>query len=289
MASPAVANSPPRTVEGHVYFLQHDEKFKVEKPYTFKYAGLCRSGPNTNAQFEHRVIALTDMRGNEESFSIEVNGFSILKIENDLTYEDYHDAAGQAQYFRQLEDLIKDRLHARRVKVFRHGLRKRDPLFPVKKGEPYENDQPTTLAHIDATLEEACREVEIQEGEKAADVLKNRFQWINIWKPLKGPMNDWPLAVCDASSVNSVRDVMASDLVYPDHVAENVLLCHSPEQKWFYLSNHLPSEAIIFKQTDSSSSACRGVPHCSFANPQAPIDEDPRESIEARLLVFYDE
>jgi hypothetical protein len=70
-------------------------------------------------------------------------------------------------------------------------------------------------------------------------------------------MNDWPLAVCDASSVESA-DTQASDLIYPDHVAENALLCHNSNQRWFYLSNHLESEAIVFMQSDSLG-AYRGM------------------------------
>jgi hypothetical protein len=61
--------------------------------------------------------------------------------------------------------------------------------------QPFEHDQPTTLAHVgikikpicsahlvtqlaDATLKECYREVGIQEGEKASEVCQNRFQWI---------------------------------------------------------------------------------------------------------------
>lgn len=71
-------------------------------------------------------------------------------------------------------------------------------------------------------------------------------------------MNDWPLALCDASTVNKDLDLEPADLIYPDFATENAPTYHNPNQKWFYLSNHDVSEIIIFKQSDSLSSACSG-------------------------------
>jgi hypothetical protein len=81
----------------------------------------------------------------------------------------------------------------------------------------------------------------------------------SIWKPLRGPLNDWPLAVCDASTVNSAGDLEAADILYPDFVTENYQVYYKPGYKWYYLSNHDISEVIVFKQSDSDASACPGI------------------------------
>ena len=73
----------------------------------------------------------------------------------------------------------------------------------------------------------------------------------SIWKPLKGPLNDWPLTFCDASTVQKHADLEAADLLYPDLVTENFQIYHRPGHKWYYLSNQLPSELVVFKQADS--------------------------------------
>lgn len=99
-------------------------------------------------------------------------------------------------------------------------------------------------------------------------------------------------------------DIEAADLLYPDLATENYQVYYSPKYRWYFLSNHAPSELIVFKQADSSretnlgtniaetliTSIDRkaGVPHCSFYNPDVPEGEGPRESIEARALVYYD-
>jgi hypothetical protein len=82
----------------------------------------------------------------------------------------------------------------------------------------------------------------------------------SIWKPLRGPLNDWPLAVCDASSVDSAGDLEAADLLYPDLVTENYQVYYKSGYKWYYLSNHDVSEVIVFKQSDSNTGACPGMP-----------------------------
>jgi len=102
-------------------------------------------------------------------------------------------------------------------------------------------------------------------------------------------LNDWPLAVCDAAVVNKATDLEAADLLYPDFATENYQVYYKPEYKWYYLSSHDVSELMIFKQSDSLPDACPGVPHCSFLNPLTPRGEAPRESIEARALVYYDD
>ncbi len=83
------------------------------------------------------------------------------------------------------------------------------------------------------------------------------FITCSIWKPLRGPLQDWPLAVCDASSVGE-DDLVVADQVYPKHVTENIQVQHGPGQKWYYLSNQQPDELLLFRQTDSKLEKLRG-------------------------------
>lgn len=109
----------------------------------------------------------------------------------------------------------------------------------------------------------------------------------SVWKPLKGPLNDWPLTVCDSRSLGSPSNLEAADLLYPDIATENLQVYHRDYYKWYYLSGQGVHEAVVFAQANSESGGLRGVPHCSFFNPNAPEQEPPRESIEVRLLVAY--
>lgn len=80
----------------------------------------------------------------------------------------------------------------------------------------------------------------------------------SFWKPLRGPVNDWPLVLCDSSLIDVRKDLAVADLLYPDLATENQVMYYRDGLKWYYLSDHEPSEIIVFKQMDSLNSACPG-------------------------------
>ena len=78
----------------------------------------------------------------------------------------------------------------------------------------------------------------------------------STWRPLYGPLVDWPLALCDVSSVDFEADTMSADIVYPNWVTENVQVHYKEDQEWYYLSNQVPSEVLVFTSAQSN----RGKP-----------------------------
>ena len=162
-------------------------------------------------------------------------------------------------------------------------------------------------------------------GDEAERVLAGRWQvikWVknpmplvsasyelcSAWHPLRGPTRDWPLAVCDATSVDFENDAVPGDIVQIDRVTENLQMHFNERQRWFYLSNQMPSEMLVFKNADSGSphgASCgmsvssvssllhpvltiAGAPHASFnICPEIP-KEVRRESIEIRILVMWE-
>ena len=106
------------------------------------------------------------------------------------------------------------------------------------------------MAHVDTTPKEMLNELERQTG---ATKLCGTVEWINIWKPLRGPLNDWPLCICDSSTVDQGSDLEAADLLYPDLVTGNFQVYYNKKHRWYYLSDHKPEEIIVFKQASSSS------------------------------------
>ncbi|KXH50926.1 methyltransferase CmcJ [Colletotrichum nymphaeae SA-01] len=126
-------------------------------------------------------------------------------------------------------------------------------------------------------------------GATSVDLLD--YVWLtSVWHPLRGPLVDWPLALCDAQTVDFARDTMAGDVVDRDNVFENTQVHFNEGQRWFYLSNQLPTELLIFKNADSQEplGATPGVPHASFDNPITSEEDFRRESIEMRVLVQWD-
>jgi len=117
--------------------------------------------------------------------------------------------------------------------------------------------------------------------------LQRRFVEINVWRPIKGPVESWPLALCDARTVEE-HDLVASDLVYKNRVGETYSVTYNPAHKWYYAPELRRDEALLLKIMDSKTDGrARFMPHTSFTDPTTPADAFPRESIELRTLVFH--
>lgn len=88
----------------------------------------------------------------------------------------------------------------------------------------------------------------------------------SVWRPLHHVVEDWPLAICDGSTV-TYDDLLATDIVredYEDHVGSNMFALHKDKCHWYYVSRQKPSEAWIFKQFDSDegvSARCMCIFH----------------------------
>ncbi|MFU2762113.1 CmcJ/NvfI family oxidoreductase [Pseudomonas aeruginosa] len=98
-----------------------------------------------------------------------------------------------------------------------------------------------------------------------------------------------PLALLDARSL-AFDDLVASDLVYRDKVGETYSVKPNPEHRWYYYPRLLPEEALLLKIYDSREDAqARLGAHTAFDDPCTPADAPPRQSIELRCLLFFDE
>ena len=117
-------------------------------------------------------------------------------------------------------------------------------------------------------------------------MLRGRVQIINLWRPIRGPLRDAPLAVCDAASV-AFTDFVPSDLVYRDRTGETYRVRYNPAHRWFYVPEMRVDEAILIKCYDSAEDKARFTAHSAFEDPTAPPDVLPRESIELRTLAFH--
>ena len=111
-------------------------------------------------------------------------------------------------------------------------------------------------------------------GEEADALLRRRFEIVNVWRPIRGPLRDAPLAICDERSV-AFEDFVASDLVYRDRSGETYRVRYNPAHCWLYVS--------AMRTEDGRA---RFTAHSAFDDPTAPSDVLPRESIELRTWYF---
>jgi hypothetical protein len=181
--------------------------------------------------------------------------------------------------------LVKDVTGATRVVVFDHTLRRRsDGAADRAPGVPR---QPASRAHVDQTVWSGPQRVRDIMGDQAKDLLKRRAAIINVWRPIAHPARDWPLAVGDARSI-APDDLIASDLIFPQRKGEIYAVAYNPAQRWLYVPDLQPDEAMLIKCWDSDPSVARFAPHTGFEDPTTPPGTPPRQSIELRTIAFFD-
>ncbi|KAK5107687.1 hypothetical protein LTR62_000922 [Meristemomyces frigidus] len=275
----------PANVESYTHFLRRDSLYDEVKPYSLRYTAP-DGFPRANILLDRHNISIRDVRTQKQHLSLEENGCFIWDFTTSLGYSKFDDeSAIKGVYLPEVSRALCQLLGAAKVQIFEHTVRKRHCDFPISTGEPYDFNQPTSIAHVDTTIQ-WCHAMAQQLNPEDTNITKGRIQCINVWKPLRGPVEDWPLALCEPSTIQAASDLEPCDLVYPDYVVENRQVYHSPEQKWFYLGEQREDEAWVFLQTDTERTAWT-VAHTSFPMPNAPSGVLPRESIEARALVYY--
>lgn len=108
------------------------------------------------------------------------------------------------------------------------------------------------MAHIDVTPHDLIRQVARRHGLSAKKLLGGRVQYITMWKPIRGPLYDYPLALCDKQSVNVEQDLEPQDIVDRDEILENAHVYHRAKHVWYYLSGQKETELFVFRQADTS-------------------------------------
>ena len=283
-AAPFADSSGSATVAAVLHYLTPT----AEKPvsYTFEPPP---GVPWQSGRYEPRRVEIVDARASGLDASVDREGFALVEAPSEV--EDFWDENQvRAIYYPEAERLLKAALGARKAFIFDHTLRRRVGRGPLqtdrtRDGAPRE---PVGRVHVDHTERSGPRRLRDFLGDDADAWLKGRFAIVNLWRPLFGPLDDAPLAVCDARSV-APEHLVASDLVFRDRVGETYAVSYSPDHRWRYYPRMSKDEVLLLKCYDSRKDVARFSPHTAFDDPATPPDARPRESIELRSFVYFPE
>jgi hypothetical protein len=240
--------------------------------------------PRSNSVAETHVVPVLSVRPIAQEISLDREGFAVVH-HNSAVRDFYNDDEVRRTYYAEAAHLLAEATGARRVFVFDHTVRRR--VRDVEDRAPGAPRQPATRVHVDHTEMSGPQRVRDFLGDEADELLRGRVQVINLWRPIRGPLRDAPLAVCDARSV-APADLVPADLVYRDRVGETYGVTFNPRHRWFYVPDMQPDEALLLKCYDSAvDGRARFAPHTAFEDPTTPPDAAPRESIELRTFVFH--
>lgn len=257
-----------------------------------------------------------DARGREGEFTTDNSGFQFVhKAAKEKSFID--DTAVREGYYAEVESLLREHISGiKKVHIFDHTIRRRQKDAPR---------QPVQQVHVDQTPAAVVARVRRHlPADEADDLLKGRYQIINVWRPIENPASDFPLAVIDWRSTEA-KDFLAVDLMYPKRAdsvvddddrgkekvpdeekyfsiedyevrGETMSVAANTKHKFWYMKDMTPEEVLLLKCYDSfgdgqpngKDGLAVRTPHTAFVDPATPRDAPGRQSIEVRCLVFYE-
>ncbi|KAF2031736.1 hypothetical protein EK21DRAFT_62388 [Setomelanomma holmii] len=272
-------------------------------------------GPGNNFTRKEHSRKVHNLRGREQEYTIDNSGFAVYQFpaKEKLFTED---SAVREGYYQEVESLLREKLHGvKKVVIFDHTIRRRVKDAPR---------QPVQQVHVDQTPGAAEARVRRHlPPDEADELVKGRYQIINVWRPIENPAIDHPLAVIDWRST-SPDDFIATDLLYPKRAdsadvddrgkerlpdpnnytstdgyevrGETMAVAPNEKHKFYYQKDMTSEEVLLLKCFDSWGEGMpngkKGLavrtPHTAFADPQTSADAPGRQSIEVRCLVFYE-
>jgi len=254
----------------------------AERPRYYAY----EMGPETRSNLTHEPhrVRVHSLRPIQSELDLDRQGFELVE-QRSAVHDFWDDDEVRQVYYPEAERFIAEATGASRVFIFDHVQRRRVPGAADRA--PGGPRQPATRVHVDHTARSGPQRVRDLMGDEAEELLKGRVQVINMWRPIRGPLRDAPLAVCDARTVDP-QDLVPADLVYRERVGETYSVKFNPGHRWYYAPEMRTDEALLLKIADTRTDvAARFMPHTSFTDPTTPSDAFPRESIELRSLVFH--
>lgn len=279
------ADAELRAVEAEMNYMEP----MAERPYVYTYTPPDGT-PGRNGGYKYHKITIRDARPIRDQLSLDVQGFGLVRQPSAV--KDFYDSAEvEAVCYPETAEIVRRATGAQRATVFDHTIRRRSAdRAPLHARQTMQDGVrgPVGFAHNDYTPKSAPQRIRDLMGDEAEDLLTRRYAYVNLWRPIHGPVLDAPLGLCDWRSLGP-NDMVATDLMYPDRVGEVFNATFSPSHQWFYFPEMRTNEAVLIKCYDTrEDGTARWSLHSAFEDPTTPPDAPPRESIELRAVVFFD-
>ncbi|ORY01748.1 hypothetical protein BCR34DRAFT_91109 [Clohesyomyces aquaticus] len=243
-----------------------------------------------------KAVTIRDVRGLEQNFELDKNGFQFVQLPNKERSTE-NDATIIREYYPEITELVKNMTSATTAHVFNHVLRQHS--LPSEKGIPDARgrwqDIPSGHPHVDycgisSLIEGTKKEISLPPEIRTRYDTCSRFAYLGVWRPLKPLVKD-PLTVADATTVPD-EDYQLRARVFKSGVKSgNYVMSHAKEEQqhdWYWMSDMQPNEVVVFKGYDTEQNLPGWrCPHTAFVLPGTE-DLPPRESIEMRVVCFWD-
>lgn len=285
-----------RSVDAQISYLSHGSN--INRRFVAPGAEM-----NTGT-YELHTMQVHDGRNIRDRFNLDDHGF-VLAEHRSAVVDFMNKEEVDEIYSQELTEVVKQ-LTGADFAVSRGWMIRTSGDLPRREVVGYTHQggvqPPAADAHVDFTPETAERVARHTYEDNFPDEKPySRFIASSLWRTFSAPPQDWPLALCDGSTVdpddgtpNTLvivdelpdRDAMLAPIPDEEQAIKAAVFRHNPNHCWWYFSNMNRDEVILLKFHDSDKSkACR-VPHTAFHDPSFP-DANHRESIEVRTIAYF--
>ena len=264
-------------VEALVSYITPSER----KPFVYEFDPPAGT-PRRSASYREHLVRIRDARSLKPAPTLDTQGFALQQHPTRVA-DFYDETEVKRVYYAEVEQLVKDTTGASSVVVFDHTVR--GNVASKRSGTAIQ--EPVSRVHNDYTARSALRRVrDVAAAWDVERLLQHRIVEVNVWRPIRGPLQSKPLAVLDATSLRP-GDLVACDLIYPDRVGEIYYVAHRPQHEWYYFPDMHRDEALLLKCFDTDATRARFGAHAAFQHPKTVVNGLPRESIEVRTFAFF--
>jgi hypothetical protein len=255
----------------------------IEHPFVYAYEAP-PGEPQRNIEYAPQRVVIRNARPIARELSLDKEGF--LLRPNETAVADFYDEDDvRGAYYPEVEALVRAVTGAQKVVIFDHT--RRNSNTALGEGNVVAREAAASV-HNDYTEKSAPQRVrDLLDPAEAEARLQRRYLEINVWRSIAGPVEAWPLAVCDARSIDS-KDLVASERRYPGRIGEIYHVAYNPRHRWFYFPRMRRDEVLFIKCFDSAKDGrARLSVHTAFEDPTTRKGAPPRESIEVRTFAFF--
>jgi hypothetical protein len=236
-----------------------------------------------------REVAIHDVRNVARELSVDRQGLVLVDHPDGAMHDFRDEQALRSAYYPSVERLVREVTGAARVLTFDHTHRSSAVARRIADG----TDIAVEEAHNDYTERSGPRRIRellpgLAPGEDLDALMRGRHAIFNVWRPTNGPVEQWPLAVCDMQTMK-LADFVDAELKWSHRTGYICAVRHNPAHRWLYVPNVDVDEALVFKCYDSADhgAGVRFGAHTAFVDPTSRNDARPRESIEVRTIALF--
>jgi len=236
----------------------------------------------SSSTLDARRVTIRNGRPLADRFTLDRDGFRFVHHDTKMTSFFDEDEVRRV-YYPEMEALVKAESGASRVVVFDHTLRTADD----EQRAAQKIREVVRRVHNDYTEWSAPQRVRDILPDEAEALLRRRFAIVQVWRPIRYPVETFPLGIADAQTL-SPQDMVVTERRAANRIGQTYAITYNPAHRWFWFPRQRRDEAIVFKVYDSlTDGRARWTAHTAFDDPTSPANARPRESIEIRTFAFF--